>query len=82
MNHEVNEMKAFLVDWLFKFGRDYVKSYDIKRELLIEHEYATWSFSIDDEYIFECRKDGGNEYKLTKKGLRYLNKGEHDGTNE
>jgi hypothetical protein len=87
MNHEVNEMKAFLVDWLIKFGHDYVRWVDIRRELLLPigeggHLYGTWSFSIDGKFIVERIKDTGAEYKLSKKGLNYLNKGENDGINK
>ena len=81
MNDEVNEMKAFLVDWLIKFGHDYVRWVDISRELLLpigegRHLYVTWSFSINEKFIVERIKDTGAEYKLSKKGLNYLNKGE------
>ena len=79
--HEVNEMKAFLVDWLIKFGHNSVRWVDIRRELLIPiveggHQYVTWSFSIDGKFIIEHIKDTGAEYKISKKGLNYLNKGE------
>ena len=75
LDNEVNavdEYKAFLLDWLFKFGYDHVTWNDI-RKLVREHRYATWSFILDDGYITKIYNPfGDNEYKLAKKGVKFL----------
>ena len=71
-DHEVKEVKAFLLDWLIKFGHAPVKWYDTK-EIIAEHKFqhATWSVCKDEKYLTETRK--GFRFKLSKKALRFLN---------
>lgn len=75
-DHEVNKMKAFLLDWLIKFGRDYVDWHNIRTYMLESdgYEYAVWSFSIDSDFIIAKSTPSGLIYKLSKKGLKYINK--------
>lgn len=71
-------MKAFLLDWLIKFGRDYVDWYNIRKGMLESgvHEYVEWSFSLDSHYIISKYTPSGHVYKLSNKGLKYINEGE------
>ena len=71
-DHEVNEMKAFLLAWLIRFGHTPVNWSDIK-EIVGEHKFATWSFCVNEKYLAEVSNGYGYQYKLSKKAMRFLN---------
>jgi len=75
--HKVNE---FLLEWLFKFGREPVKRivlWDLHDYGAIE-PHVTWC--IGQGYINETRSllDGRFSHAITDKGLEFLNKGENN----
>ncbi len=80
MDNEVNKVKVFLLEWLFKFGREPVKKITIwdldnYTEILPHVEWC-----IKQGYINETRSllDGRFSHALTDEGLNFLNKGENN----
>ena len=73
-----NEVKVFLLDWLFKFGCE-----PVKRIVLWDlHDYGEIEphvkWCMKQGYINETRSllDGRFSHAITDEGLNFLNKGE------
>jgi hypothetical protein len=80
MDNEVNKVKVFLLEWLFKFGRE-----PVKRIVLWDlHDYGAIEphvkWCMKKGYINQIRSNTNGQFShaLTNKGLEFLNKGENN----
>mgnify|MGYP003346247113 FL=1 len=71
-HNEVNEMKAFLLDWLIKFGHNPIEWSDTEK-LIGGSSTFRLVLRTGEVFITKAEAPIGFRYKLSEKALEFLN---------